>query len=110
MTSDRQLRNWFIKYNKRYWASSLPENTVLYWEPVPQCDGVTCPVFEVSDGCFEIKIDPALKGQPCFWKLTLLHEMIHVAVWRKHPKHQHGPTFQREKDRLYALGALRKLW
>ncbi len=110
MQSDRQLRLAYNRYNSRYWNGELPNNTVLYWEPTPKCDGVTCPIFEISDGCFEIKLDPALKGEPCWWKLVLLHEMIHVAIWKKHPKHQHGRVFEAEKDRLYALGALKKLW
>lgn len=110
MQSDKQLKHWYSKYNKLYFNSELPEHTILYWEPFPKCDGVTCPVFEVSDGCFEIKIDPALKGEPTFWKMVLLHEMIHVSVWRKHPKHQHGKVFEDEKDRLYALKALKSLW
>jgi hypothetical protein len=110
MQSDRQLRTWYAKYNKLYWDGLLPVDTVLFWEPIPKCDGVTCPVFEVRDGCFEIKLDPALKGEPCWWRIVLLHEMCHVAVWQRHPKHQHGKPFQEEKNRIYAMGALKKLW
>jgi len=109
MQSDRQLRNWYIKFNRLYFGNELPEHTVLIWEPVPKCDGVTCPVYEVSDGCFEIKVDPALKGEPCYWRIVLLHEMCHVAVWRRHPKHSHGPIFRKEVDRLYSIGAYRRL-
>ena len=110
MVSDRQLRLAYAKFNRLYWNSELPADTVLIWEPVPKCDGVTCPVFEVRDGCFEIKMDPALKGEPCWWRIVLLHEMCHVAIWRRHPKHQHGKVFQEEKNRIYALGALKKIW
>lgn len=110
MQSDRQLKRCYSDYNRKYFNSELPDNTVLIWEPTPQNDAVCCPVFEVVDGCFEIKIDPALKGEPHWWRIVLLHEMIHVAIWRKHPKHQHGKVFEDEKDRIYALGALKKLW
>lgn len=110
MQSDRQLRNWYIKFNNLYFHGELPEHTVLYWEPSPKNDAVCCPVYEVTDGCFEIKVDPALKGEPCYWKIVLLHEMVHVKLWKKHPKHQHGKLFETEKNRLYALGALKKLW
>jgi hypothetical protein len=109
MTSDRQLKNQFASFNRKYFGGLLPENTVLIYEPVPKCDGVTCPVFEVADGCFEIKIDPALKGSPCYWRIVLLHEMAHVAVWPRHPKHQHGKTFRDEISRLFAMGAYTKL-
>jgi hypothetical protein len=110
MQSDRQLKMAYSKYNKLYFNNELPDNTVLIWEPTPKNDAVCCPVYEVVDNCFEIKIDPALKGEPAYWRMVLLHEMIHVAIWRKHPKHQHGKVFTDEKDRIYALGALRKLW
>jgi hypothetical protein len=36
--------------------------------------------------------------------------MCHVAVWQRHPKHQHGKPFQEEKNRIYAMGALKNLW
>ena len=110
MQSDLQLKRAFNQYNKKYFASSLPDNTILHWEPTPKCDGVICPIFEISDNCFIIKIDPAIKGEPCWWRLVLLHECIHLSLWKKHPKHQHGKAFQEEKNRIYALGALRHLW
>jgi hypothetical protein len=109
MQSDRQLKHWYLKYNRLYWEGMLPD-AVLIWEPYPKCDGITCPVFEVADNCFEIKIDPALKGVPCYWRLVLLHEMCHVAIWKRHPKHKHGKIFVDEKNRIYNLGALRNLW
>jgi hypothetical protein len=108
--SDLQLKRAFNQYNKKYFASSLPDNTILHWEPTPKCDGVICPIFEISDNCFIIKIDPAIKGEPCWWRLVLLHECIHLSLWKKHPKHQHGKAFQEEKNRIYSLGALRHLW
>ena len=110
MQSDLQLKRAFNQYNKKYFASSLPDNTILHWEPTPKCDGVICPIFEISDNCFIIKIDPAIKGEPCWWRLVLLHECIHLSLWKKHPKHQHGKVFQEEKNRIYSLGALRHLW
>lgn len=110
MQSDRRLKLAYNQYNKKYFDGELPEGTILYWEPIAKCDGVTCPVWEVSDGCFIIKIDPALKSEPCWWRLVLLHEMCHVKLWRQHPKHEHGKVFEDEKDRIYALGALKKLW
>jgi hypothetical protein len=110
MQSDRQLRTAYAKYNRLFWNGELPLNTVLIWEPTAGNDAVCCPVYEVADGCFEIKIDPALKGEPCYWRIVLLHEMCHVALWRHHPKHNHGKVFKDEKHRIYALGALDKLW
>lgn len=110
MTSDKQIKHWYAKFNRAYFGGELPEHTVLFWDPPPGAHGNTCPVYEVDRGQFIIKLDPALKGVSDYWKLILLHEMIHLSLWEKHPKHQHGRLFQDEKDRVYALGALKKLW
>ena len=108
MQSDRQLKIAYNCYNRKYWNGELPD-AVIIWEPYPKCDGVTCPIFEVADGCFEIKVDPAYKGSPCYFRIVLLHEMCHVAIWRRHPKHKHGETFKNEVRRIFALGAYDKL-
>ena len=103
---DAQLRHWFHKYNAKYFAGALPADTKVYWEPMTNTDdaAVTCPVYEVALGKFEIKIDPAIMGIKFAWKQVLLHEMAHVKLWRTNPKHQHGKVFKAELDRLYSLG------
>jgi len=107
MQSARQLKNWYQNYNRKYWASALPEHTVLYWEPLPadKDDASTCPVYEVDRGQFVIKLDPIYKSQGTHWKINLLHEMIHLSLWVKHPKHMHGKLFKEEQARIFALGA-----
>lgn len=110
MQSDRQLLLWYRKYNKLYFGGELPENTIVHWEPTSANNAETCPVYEVADNCFKILIDPAISGQHKFWKMILLHEMCHIAIWRKHPKHEHGKAFQDEKDRVYSLRALKHIW
>ena len=110
MQSDRQLKNWFQKYNRLYFNGELPDNTIIHWEPCSADNANTCPVYEVADNCFKILVDPAISGQPKFWKMILLHEMCHIAIWRKHLKHEHGKAFQAEKNRVYELGALKNLW
>lgn len=108
-TSDRQLKHWFDKFNTRWFEGKLP-STIIFWEPPSDSFGVTCPVFEVNDKVFEIKLDPSLKGVPDYWKLLLLHEMAHIKLWPKHPKHQHGKAFQDEMKRLANEGAFKSLW
>ncbi len=110
LVSDRQLKTWYCKFNRKYWNGELPEDTILYWEPLSADAGVTCPVFEVADGKFVIKIDPMYSGMKKVWKTILLHEMCHVRLWPNHSRHEHGKIFQQEKDRIYALGALKDLW
>lgn len=108
MNSDRSLKHWYDKFNGLYFNGELPQ-IVIYWEPLSNADGSTCPVYEVDHGQFQIKLDPSIKGFPCLWKITLLHEMVHVKLWVKHPKHQHGKLFQTELSRIFNLGAYKKL-
>lgn len=108
--SDKRLAHWYHKWNNQYFASELPVDTVLYWEPLTQDDGETCPVYEIDFGKFAIKIDPATMGFPRYWKMTLLHEMAHLKLWPKHPKHQHGKVFEQEMVRLAQAGAFKNLW
>lgn len=110
MVSDKQLKLWYAKYNRAYFDGTLPEHTYLVWECTAGARAGTCPVFEVDAGQFAIRMDPALRAEKDWWKIILLHEMIHLSLWEKHPKHQHGRLFQQEKDRVYALGALKNLW
>jgi hypothetical protein len=109
MQSDRQLKHWVEKYDRAYWGGKLASRIIVFWEPPPQADGETCPVYEVAANQFQIKLDPAIKGNNSYWKITLLHEMIHVALWTKHPKHQHGRLFKEERRRIDELGAYDKL-
>lgn len=109
MISDRRLKHWYDKYNKQWFEGILPNHTVLYWEPLVE-DGVTCPVYEVDHGQFLIKIDPSLKGVPSYFKIILLHEMVHLSLWPKHPRSQHGKLFQQEMKRLANEGAFKALW
>jgi hypothetical protein len=109
MQSDRQLLIAYNRFNKDYFNGELSSKIEIVWEPYPKCDGVTCPVWELSDGIFQIKVDPALKGSPCYWRIVLLHECVHVAVWRQHPNHKHGKVFKDEVRRLFSLGAYDRL-
>jgi hypothetical protein len=110
MQSDRRLLLWYNVYNKKYFGDELTRKIELIWEPVPLCDGEACPIWELADGIFLVKIDPAHKGNLNYARLVLLHEMCHLAIWQKHTRHQHGPLFRNEQNRIYALGALRKIW
>lgn len=109
---NNMLYRWFCKYNRQYFGGELPADVQVYWEPnIPNdASGETCPVFEVAADKFKITLDPAIQALPKYWKMILLHEMIHVKLWRTNPRHQHGKLFEDEKARLVGLGALKKLW
>lgn len=107
--SDKSLRHWFNRYNKAYFDGSLPEDTQLIWEAC-SADASTCPVYEAADGKFIIRMEPGIKGFPLYWKATLLHEMVHIDLWAKFPKHQHGKAFNARMLKLAQDGAFKKVW
>lgn len=104
MTSDRQLKRWFNSYNDRFFAGQLPADTVVYYDVVVgaygDCDRI--------DDQFVIRIQPGLCGWQTLAKLTLIHEMAHVATWGK-SKNPHGAAFDREIQRLMQFKAVRRL-
>ena len=110
MKSDRQLKLAFSRYNKKYFEGFLPDDTELWWEPLSNADGMTCPVWEVDSGKFVIRIDPGIKGFGAYWRATLLHEMVHIDLWSRHPKHQHGKLFNDRMLKLAQDGAFNRLW
>lgn len=110
MDSDRQLKRWYAKFNGLWFGGALPVDTVIYWKPLSENVGQLCPIFEIADGKFEINIDPRYSGTTWEWKLVLLHEMAHLKLWRKNPRHQHGKIFQEEMQRLALAGAFRGIW
>lgn len=110
MQSDKQLKRWFNKYNALYFNNTLPDDTILFWEPLSNADGMTCPVYEISAGKFSIRLDPGIKGFSAYWRSTLLHEMCHLALWPNHPKHQHGKVFNDRMLKLAQDGAFNKIW
>jgi hypothetical protein len=100
-SSDPTLRRWFLKYNSAYFAGELPESTVLFFEA---CNGHLGVCEPLDDDDWMIRIDPALRFSDRLWKVTLLHELVHLSGI-----HGHGRKFLAEMDRLYSLGAFRKL-
>lgn len=109
MQSDRGLKRIFARFNKKYWSGELAEHTVIYWEPLSADAAQTCPVYEVDRGQFVIKVDPYVKGDHKRTKINVLHEMIHLALWERHPKHQHGKLYKDEEKRIYLMGAYQGL-
>lgn len=101
--SDPQLRRWFLHYQRKYFPK-VPPNTAVYWEPAA---GALGDVSEDDNGDFTIRIDPSLRFSSAMAKLTLLHEIAHIACGMEG---DHGEPFQREMQRLAKLGALADLW
>lgn len=99
---DAQLRRAYRRYNALYFKGSLPDDADILFAPT-ECYGVT----QQDDGGFVITIDPKYAIESRMWRLTLLHEMVHLDIW---PKMSHGAAFQGEMFRLAQAGAFAKLW
>ena len=105
------LYRQYLRFNRLYFGDKLPADILIYWEPNIPVDAAaeTCPVYEVAHDKFKITMDPAIQDLRKYWKICLLHEMIHVKLWRTNPKHQHGKLFQGELRRIMELGAYKNL-
>jgi len=99
--SHLQLRRLYNFYNRKFFNSELPADTVLLWSPCDDANGIT----QWIDGRAHVKIDPAIQAAPKLAHITLIHEMIHV----KNPRCGHGRVFKAERQRLWDLGAFDKL-
>jgi hypothetical protein len=93
-----KLREAFALYNSLYFASKLSPDTIVVWSSRLKRD-----VAGEFDGDTTVRINSRLRHlRPC-WKLTLLHEMAHVATASE--VEEHGPRWNREMRRLYRVGA-----
>ena len=109
------LQKLFDAYNDAYFNGVLPPTSVT-WADLPKVDGdyLLGQTTEVTKGhIFAIEIDTKTNIAGVTTKLTLLHEMCHVATMdyaREHGEDMHGPRFQMCEMRLAENGAMRNLW
>ena len=124
MRSNKRLLSWFRSFNRRYFKGRLVEPVIYFdnignYEGNPVCGQLTSPGYRVYrvvgkkwkciEGRPEIRISTKLQP-PWLWfqaKLTLLHEMAHLALPNKI---EHGSVFQKEMVRLAKAGAFEGLW
>ena len=114
---DSDLAANFKKMRRRYWTSKglwIPDNVTVRFERIKRrpFDIGKPPLLAECDFPI-IRISPILKHVWVQVHATLLHEMAHLYIgvstrWDQR-YNGHGKTFDKEIDRLYALGAFRKL-
>lgn len=100
---DRTLRRWYREANTRWFEGKLPDDVDVLYAPHAGCVGIA----GQSGDSFFIQVNPAYAMDVSIVKLTLLHEMAHVALW---PYRTHGPKFQQEMLRLANAGAMNGKW
>ena len=110
---DKDLAHNFQRNRTRYWIRkglSLPQVAAVFDKiTMPRDIGKPAPVATFMPWDMKIVIIPAMRHLYFAVHITLLHEMAHVYLELERGYVGHGKPFQREIDRLYALGAFRKL-
>lgn len=94
------LEKAYSRYNRKYFGNGLPKvsEVELRWEKIPEMG------YQVG---YEIVINRKDRRRESVWKLTLLHEMVHMYL---PDACEHGKKFQKEMLRLARLGAFKGLW
>jgi hypothetical protein len=99
--TNADLRWWYRRYNKKYFAGKLPAAKVKFAKLAAGELGT------MYHGLDEVYITKEFRKWPREAKFTLLHEMVHLALpvnaW-------HGPSFEKEMLRLAKAGAFKGLW
>ena len=116
---DADLKRNFKKWRERYWIRKglwIPDDITVCFGKIkrlPSDIGKPAPMAECDYENKRITILQDFKHCWCIVHISLLHEMAHLYIDvltkgdRRH--YGHGKTFNNEIDRLYALGAFRKL-
>lgn len=113
------LESAYRRYNKRYFGGRLPAVSVRWSEKIQPAHRERARKaygwFTATDEGGEILISSTLKPFFELWRMTLLHEMCHVAL-REHPEEiaatseKHSKPWFREMRRVAAAGAFDDLW
>ena len=101
MPRPTDLEKAYRTFNRKYFGSRLlPLDEVdLRWASIRDMG------YEKGG---EIVLNRRYRHREAVWKLTLLHEMCHLALPKS--KSDHGKEFQCEMLRLARAGAFKGLW
>lgn len=94
----------FKKFNRKFFKNQLPADTDLRISKV--CNYLLG--YQQGD-----KIVLSRKyRRDSIWKMTLLHEMVHLKLdgTPEHERNHHGPAFEKEMRRLARAGAFKGIW
>lgn len=105
------LQQAYLAYNAKYFKNRLPRNCILRWSSRLTHAMGRQAWFRRLDADFDIpviEISSRYRASKRTTLLTLLHEMVHLALPAKGAPH--GPHFQKEMLRLARAGAFKGLW
>ena len=122
---NRELKRKFNEYNRKWFDSRLPRDTVVDWHYDLPCyvlggchvHGVTrCDQIPTSygkcGGTSLILLNTSIYDLRTVRDATLIHEMVHLSavLGNKNVAKSHGKDFTNEMRVLAAHGAFDKLW
>lgn len=93
------LQHTFDAFNREWFGNQLPPDTIVKWATIKG-------MGTYNDGVIEV--NRKLREWPPAWKLTLLHEMAHLATDSELA--EHGPRWLRQMHSLARRGAFDKFW
>ena len=93
------LKLQFLRYNDQWFDGALPTTTRVKWGNMKEMG------YTLGD---EIAINRALRPFESAWRLTLLHEMAHLATATETA--EHGKRWLRLMHSLARRGAFDALW
>jgi hypothetical protein len=115
-----QLKRSYLELNRKYFRNRLPKKAVVEFNQNKMRGAEigrahACGETKCMKGCKgpAIWISEKLKPFDCFTEMTLLHEMVHLAIdlgGRRRNENEHGRRWQRQMKDLAARGAFRDLW
>lgn len=114
MQSDKTLKYWYRKINKRFFENQLPNNVCVRWaneddnEEEDRCEEKYNGWTEHSEDkrhSYVIVLDRECKKDAFLRFNTLVHEMIHIATGLKD---DHGAVFSAWHEKLTTKGLFKK--
>jgi len=113
------LKQSYLEYNSRYFRGRLPKDCRVIYSDLSKLRYMGAHKATTKDGDRKnskhiIWIDHKLRWSNKLVDMTLLHEMVHLKLFKKYghevPRGLHGPLFQKEMKRLAKVGAFNRLW
>ena len=99
----RELQKVYEAYNRRWFMGALPDDVDCMFAPTEGCIGLV----HMENGGWLLTIDPKYAIEGRMWRLTLIHEQVHLLL---NPYLTHGQQFQDAMKGLAGMGAFRMLW
>ncbi len=102
------LARVYAGLNTAYWQGRLPTSTIVSFGASGREDAMAYTTRDRA-GVFHITLDWECNKLPNVARLTLFHEMSHIATWDRE-FNPHGKYWRAEMHRLADAGAFDEIW